>query len=487
LGFRERIAGWLAPNLLNGDQVKALVSEEVKLARQALPISLEYDPKGEGYRRIGGDLEVRRDLTPLSQDLMIELAYYLYDTGGLIKRLVRDTKNFCLGEGVSFAVTNDDAKGSAKALLDKFWKVNHLNLRLEKRIEFLCLLGEQCWPVQVLPNGLVLTSYIDPANIDDILTIPDWPEVPAAVKLKGSSGRTGPTLSVIREEGDSRRREYGRLVGQCFFWSINNPPNSHRGRSDLIQIFDFVNSLEENLFDEGDRVRLIKSFIWDVTLKGATDEEIKEFLKNNKTPKPGTTRAHNEQVEWQAIAPDLKMQDSKVYFDTMKTYIAACQNRPDSWFGSGGKAYQTEADLMGEPTFKDLGSRQRLVKEIIEQMLQFQLDQAIIAGTLREEASNPFDIQVDMPEMVSKDLKPVVDSLFTLAQGLALAQTSGWIMDDTATRIFVSMAQRVGVDIDAAEEIKKTAEAKLADPNVTRDYAARQALIDDIVARIQRK
>ena len=66
------------------DEVIELVKEEVRAARMATPINLDYDPKGEGYRRItaSGD-QAARDLSPLSQDLMIELAYYLYDTSGL--------------------------------------------------------------------------------------------------------------------------------------------------------------------------------------------------------------------------------------------------------------------------------------------------------------------------------------------------------------------------------------------------------------------
>ena len=107
--LREKMARIIAPGLMNKDQVKELVADEVKKAQMAIPINVDYDPKGEGYRRLSaeGQDQTRRDLTPLSQDLMLELAYYLYDTSGLVKRFVRDTKNFVLGEGVTFQVEND--------------------------------------------------------------------------------------------------------------------------------------------------------------------------------------------------------------------------------------------------------------------------------------------------------------------------------------------------------------------------------------------
>lgn len=472
---------------MNPDQVKTLVAEEVAQARQALPLSLDYDPKNEGYRRISSTVQ-DRDIAPLAQDYMFELAYYLYDSSGLVKRFVRDTKNFVLGEGVTFTVENDDEQKSAEKWLKDFWDdpVNALDLRMEKRIEFLGLLGEQCWPVWVNPvNGRVRLSYIDPANIDEVFSNPEWPEIPVSVKLKGTAGRAGATLSVIRPDSDLRKSTYNRMVGDCFFWSINNPPNSHRGRSDLIQSFDFINSLEENLFDEGDRIRQIKAFIWDVMIQGANQDELQEFLRVNKAPKPGSIRAHNEKVTWQAIAPDLKMQDARSYFDFMKEYLAGCQNRPASWIGSGGKAYKTEADLMGEPTMKDLGSRQRLVKYMLQYVLQFVLDQAILKGSLREENGKPLRPVVNMPEMATKDLTPVVTALFQFSQALTLAQTSGWITEETATRLFLTVAQRVGLEVDAAEEIAKTAKNAARDPNVTADYAAREALLEELTARIE--
>lgn len=495
MAILKRLARMLAPDLMDADQVRTLVAEEVRVARQALPMSLNYDPHNEGYRRYSQDSLVRRDLNPISQDLMIELAYYLYDTSGLVKRFVRDTKNFVLGEGVTLTVENDTEDGAAMQVLESFWNdsVNRLDMRLEKKIEFLGLLGEQCWPVWVNPvNGLVRLSYVDPSNIDDVVNSTMFPELAASVVLKDASGRTSKTLSVIREEWDPRLPTYGRLVGDCFFYSINNPPNASRGRSDLIQSFDFISAFEEGLFDEFERQRFMKSFIWDVVLQGATEEDIAKFLQNTPTPKPGSIRAHNERATWQAVTPDLKNQDSKAFFDFSRSYLAATQNRPDSWFGSGGKAYQHEADLMGEPTFKDLASRQRYVKYVIEDLCRFQLDQAVLKKALVEPSGERFMVKVNMPEMTNKNLKEIVGALLQLAQALMIGVTQRWLTDDTAATLFASIAQMVGVDIDVAEEIKQAAknavesEGLTAD-GVTRDYAVREALVKDILERLETK
>ena len=493
--LREKIAKWMAPGLKSETEIRAIVKEEVLQARQAWPVSLDYDPHNEGYRRLSseGQENARRDLTPMGQDTMLELAYYLYDTSGLVKRFVRDTKNFTLGEGVSYVVDNDDEAGSAAEVLDETWAdpMNDFNLRLEQRIEFLNLLGEQCYPVAVNPhNGRVWESYVDPVNIDVVEALVNFPEIPAAVKLKGTAGRQGRMLSVIREETDPRKKEFGRLVGDCFFFAINKPPNATRGRSDLIHLFDFVNGFEEGLFDELDRIKGIKAFIWDVTLKGATKEEIAQFLKDNKTPKSNSVRAHNDQVVWDAVAPTLNATENKAIFDLMRTYLSACANRPDSWLGSGGKAYQTEADLMGEPTFKDLGSRQRYVKYIIEYQLRYVLDQATLAGRISAPKGEKWGVTVNMPEMSAKDLKKIVDGLFTLAQSLMIAEAQGWVTKETAASLYANMAERSGMEIDAAEEIKKAAQSAKGKGKVeegTEDYAAREAMIREITARLEAK
>lgn len=467
----RRLSKWLSPDLMSRGEVEALVAEKVLAARQALPISLDYDPKNEGYRRLTGvDGMLSRDLTPMGQDTMIELAYYLYDTSGLVKRFVRDSSNFVLGEGLTLDVKNDD-EGTAKKWLEDFWEKNRLELRLRKRIEFLCLLGEQCWPVLVNPyNGRVMLGYIDPSNIDTVEVVTGFPEIPQRIVLKGATTGRGQSFAAIREDWDPMSRTTGRMVGECFFYSINNPPNGTRGRSDLIQSFDFINGLEESLFDEIDRIKLIKAFIWDVTLNGATDEEISDFLKKNRTPKAGSVRAHNDRVTWQAVAPDLKMQDSKTFLDFMKTYLAACQNRPDSWFGSGGKVYQSEAELNGEPTFKDLGTLQLFVRCMLEDVCRFVIDQAVIRGALRESKSDPLKPAVNMPEMVTRDLKAIVEALFQFAQALTVAESQGWLSKDTSTELFASVVVRCGFEIDAAEEIKKRAAEATDVDGLTEDY-----------------
>jgi hypothetical protein len=473
---------WFANKFLSGE-----ISDLVDLAvKQAIAHNADYDPRGEGFRpyAAGGVGSERRDLTPVAQDMMLELAYYMYDTSGLTKRFVGDQKNFVLGAGIEFSVSNDE-DGRAYDILESFWHdpMNRMDVRLEKRIEFLGLLGEQCWPVQVDPRtGKVWVSYIDPSNISDVSTLQGWPEIIGQVKIKGENGQADKSLEAVRVQMDASQPNYGRLAGECFFFSINNPPNSPRGRSDLIHLFDFLENYESGLYDELERGRQVKAFIWDVLMQGASEAEIKEFIQNNPTPKPGSVRVHNERITWKAESPQLHATDAKAMYDLFKTYLAGCQNIPDSWLGSGGKAYQNEAELMGDPTYKNLGSRQRYVKYMIEYVLQFVIDQAVVAGTLKDDPANPKKVEAIMPELSAHDTQRVVDSLLKLSQALALAEANGWITKETATEAYAKMIGELGVEVDVAEEIKAVAEQ--IPPEYAENEEKISAVAQEVAARM---
>lgn len=427
------------------------------------PQSVFWDPKNEGYRRISGlgkdDLYVR-DLMPVSQSHMIELACYLYDTSGLVKRYVHDTKDFVWGERCSWILENDES-GAAAELLESFWRENRMDSRMEKRLIAFSLLGELCLPVVVNPaDGSVILSYADPANINEVRTVPGFPEITESVIL--SDAVDGRRFEAIREQSDPMKPGFGMLSGEAFFWTLNNLPNAKRGRSDLIHLFDFIDGFENGLFDELDRLKLIKSFVWDVKVTGADDKTLTEFTAANKNPKPGSLRVHNEMVEWNAVAPDLKNADTQAFFNLMRTYISAGMNRPDSWFGSGGKAYQTEADLMGEPTFKSLASRQETIRDMMADILQFVLDQAMLAGTL---AKADYGLSVEFPPVTKKDVGKVADSVNKLTTSLVLGTDRRWIRNETAARIFAGAMADLGWEVDAEAETEGADE-----PVVTEDY-----------------
>jgi len=471
--FRETIARALAPGLKGTDEVRDIVKDEVRKARMALPVTANYDPRNEGYRRMSGEGGRQRDLQGMGQDRMFEVAYFMFDNSAMTKRMARMDKTFLFAEPVTITSEDEDVQ----EIIDRTWDdpINNMSMNFPDRMMWHGLLGEQCWPVTVYPqNGQVQLGYVDPADIKEIYMSRVDQTQPVQVELLGSGGRPGRRMAVIRRELDPRKEEYGRLVGECFFFALNKPPNAARGRSDFLTLFDWIDGLERYGYNHLERAEFLLNFVWDVLLKGMDEEQIREWLRDNPAPEPGSMRAHNENVEWNVVSPDIKAHDFSKGFDMAKSFIMGAAGRPESWFGGGGKAYQTEAEVFGQVPIKDLDERQLYCKYIAEQVVQFVIDQAVIAGRLSPEKADQ-GFQVNMPEISKRDLAKMVNGVPQLATALAVAEDKGWVRNETAARTFISVLTQMGQEVDVEEEMEGIEErgeqgAGSGDDRVTEDY-----------------
>lgn len=446
MNIKERIVRFFASDLIEEE-----VKKEIERAKMALPITANYDPKNEGYRPMSGGV-MTRDLAHIDQSRMFEIAYFMYDSSLMTKGLAELDNAFLFAEPVTISSDDDDVK----EILDRFWEDddNNLNIDFPDLMMWLGLLGEQCWPVKVNShNGHVTLGYEDPTIIKEVWVNPFNKRQAVRVDLMGDGGRPGKKMPVIRTDKDFRSKSFGRLVGDCFFFPINHPPNSPRGRSDFLTLFDWIDGLERYGFNYLERAEFMLNFVWDVLLKGMTEDQIRDWLQNNPAPDPGSLRAHNESVEWNAVAPDLKAHDMSKGFDMGKSFIMGAARRPESWFGGGGKAYQTEAEMFGQVPLKDLDKRQRLCKYIANKLCQFQIDQAVIHGRLSEEKAKA-GFNLNFPEISKKDLNKLINGMPQFTTAGSVAEQNGWISKETAMRMFAYVVSQLGYEIDVEKEME---------------------------------
>ena len=457
MGIREKIAHMLAPEMKDETEIRTIVAEEIERAKMAMPFSASYDPKNEGYRRLSGSDSRMRDLLPMAQDRMFELAYFMWDSSAMTRRLAVMDRSFIFNGKIGLTSTDPDVQD----LLDVFQSdpENRIALKYPEKAMWLSILGEQCWPVTVNPyNGQVRLTYRDPADIVDVFVNPLNVEQVMQVEIRNAGGRTTDKLAVIRKDYNVNSKTYARLVGQCFFVKINAPPNSPRGRSDFLTLFDWIDGLERYGFNYLERAEFLLNFVWDVTLKGMNADQIRDWLRDNPPPEPGSVRAHNENVTWEAVAPDIKATDFRGGFDMGKGFIMGAAGRPSSWFGEGGKAYQTEAEQFGQVPIADLNARSYLHECILTDIGNFVIDQAVIAGVLSAEKAAA-GCKVSMPEISKKELTNLVNGVPQLATALTVAQNNKWISPDEATRLFSFVISYLGYEVDAQEQIDAAAAA----------------------------
>jgi hypothetical protein len=396
---------------------------------------------------------------------MQQVAYYLYLVNPLAKRIVEYTRNYVLGDGVE-VLAEDPA---VQEVIHRFWndRVNRLDVMLPESVKELGIFGEQCWLTAVNPvNGRVRLGYLDPAEIEAV----EWGELgvggdgeggevviplPVAVLRRPTAAGPAQRLRIVHLDEDPESDTFGRLTGDCFYFAINKARSASRGVSDLYAIGDYLYGYDQMLFGMIDRVGYSNAFIWDVLLKGATEEAVQEWLKEQRPPKPGSVRVHNENVEWRAVAPDLKAGDFNEAARAIKNMNLAGAGFPEHWFADGGNVNRASAMEMGEPTLRNLLERQGYVSFLLREVLDFVLDQAINAGVLAEDVNRRFTVK--MPEMSIRDLGRAALALSQVGAAVVELRKAGLIDCRTAREMVSSVAVQLGVEMNL-EQVRQRLE-----------------------------
>ena len=157
-------------------------------------------------------------------------------------------------------------------------------------------------------------------------------------------------------------------------------------------------------------------------------------------------RVHNEQVEWKAVSPDLKSADFNEAARTIKNMNLAGAGFPEHWFAEGGNVNRAAALEMGEPTLKTLLERQGYVGFMLRQVMEFVVDQAIVAGALPETVDRRF--QVQMPELSIRDMARAAQSLAQVSKAVVELRKSRLIDAQTAQKLVASAALQLGVEMN---------------------------------------
>ena len=435
---------------------------EPTVMREAYGTTIDKDE--DQWRALTQD--VNRDLSPVTQKRMREMAVYLWETNLLASSLIELPIAYILGEGLKLHC--DDADN--QAVLNRFWKdpINQMDIKLEKKVRELALYGEQCWPTFVNEiTGKVRLGYLDPALIETVVPDPDNAEQPIGIVTckdrKGVARRYKVIVNGADDELFSKRTQEIRATftdGEAFYFTINDLSNGKRGRSDLLAAADWLDGYDEFLFGELDRSRFERAFIWDVTLKGATPEEVKNRAKDIHAPAPNSTRVHNDAEEWQAVAPVLNGSDSQDKASLFRNHVLGGRTIPEHWFGGGGDVNRAVGAEMGEPTFKRFSLRQKTIKYILEALGVYVLRQKYLVENDKEPdlEDDAFEVEVIFPEMTAKDTSKYAAALQQIVVAAQIGVQNKFIAMDTAVKLINAIAGRLGVEINAEDELKKAAD-----------------------------
>jgi hypothetical protein len=422
-----------------------------------------------GWRRLTGQ-DVNRDLSPLTQDRMIEIAYWLWENNPMARWLIEIAKDFIVAEGLPYQAKEEEVQD----YLDGFWydPVNRMDLYLEKHVREHLIYGELCLPSFVAKQtGRLRLGYIDTSQIKEVITDPENIKISTGIALKDIPGYPPRTYqTIIPEEAEyvlskkAQEMRRGYTDGNCFFWPINNVTNSPRGRSELLTVADWLDNYEQFLYDTSDKWRLLNAFFYDIKVTGGDEKVIKEQI-NAFVKKAGAVFGHNEKVEAEPKAPALQAPDFAEGARLFRNHILGPFSYPEHWYGGGGDVNRATAVEMGTPTFKTLSSKQRYFKFILESILDYQIEMGLKSKFLRMPEEKAYDYEVIVPELSVKDVGKYATVIGQVSTSLAIAQDRKWIDRETARQIFGVVINYLGVKIDLQEMEEKITDEQIADQN----------------------
>jgi hypothetical protein len=143
-----------------------------------------------------------------------------------------------------------------------------------------------------------------------------------------------------------------------------------------------------------------------------------------------------------------------------RSHIAGGAGIPVYWLGGGEGLSRATALEMGTATYKNLKTRQQYLTYIVTQILDYVLDQAVIAGRLK--ATDNLKYKVTFPPLSQRDLVSLSTTLQSVASALTLAVSGKMITSVEASEHMRFALNLLGGDL-APEGVVIPGEA--ADPD----------------------
>jgi hypothetical protein len=457
------------------------------------------DPQLVGYTRLTGmgrDGKLLRDLTPMSQEQMIRIAHFLYAQNPLATRLIDQPIDLAIGSELGYTVEFNHKKlgidekrarelaADAKDVLDKFWDhpAHDIRCRANEYMTTLKVTGELCLPIAAENDvdGTPQLDYLDSQLVADVLPLEKSSLVPGTVLVRAKD--LGPVTPKTIVRYDPLQ---DRLVGQCFFWRNGRLLNSMRGRSEFLNIADFLDSFDQFMFSQVDRGVLLNNIVWRLKMEGATEPQLLEAVKKlrEQLGKPGGIWAHNEKGELEAVSPDLGSAEGSELLRTLGNHIRGSKGQPESWFGEGGNANRATAGEQTDVSYKGLIALQSLAKKVFGTLLEYAYDNLQVnqeGAGFPKRSTGAVTLTVDLPPVQERDIGRGASALTQLQSALEGAVETELLSKQTARKILIAVVEKVsGHALDADDEeaqIEAESEQRENDAAARAEMMARKGL-----------
>jgi len=439
------------------DQLTLL--REATSLRGAGPVSMIGEPDASEAWKWGRLTESPRDLPAYKHQRAQEISEYLYRANPIAHRILELTRDFVVGGGMTFRAREE----RVQKLLTEFWNHprNRWPLKFPQRILEFYIYGEQLWRTDVDSTGRVFVIAIPPLDIEEIMPSVKNPEEPFRAKLADGSlfqksrgrGKSKRELDIIQADRDPNSASYGYRKGEALFFRNNPLTGAWRGYPELLPLSDWLDSYDQFGFLRMDRAAYLLTWFWDVTLAGYTQEEIDLWLAENlllRPTQPGSILAHNESVTWNPITPKLEAKDASSESQELRRIITAGAGFPMGYLGGGDTGGRTAEALAVEPTHRTLVQKQEEIRNMMIELFDFVIDQAMFHGLISEKENREFII--GLPRIALRDVMRIGGAMARISEALEKAQTNKWVSDEWIASTFKQLMEDLAVQLPKQEK-----------------------------------
>ncbi len=324
------------------------------------------------YRRAGA--AGRRDVPYWTRDRLVTHSIAAYRTNPMARAIIDTYTTFCVGDS---GVRPESDVDEVQRALDKFWgdPMNHLHeqdlllrsymLHSEKAIELMT--GDI--------SGVTRMSLIDTTRVRSVELLAGNPLWPSMLRI-GTPGDDVIEKPIVMVDDLTGLRK-GEVL-----WSAGwrTSPFDTRGVPFLAPIIDWLDSVDEIMWNLVDRTALARHIVFDVTLEGAGPEEIKKFISDRggtHAPKSGKTEIHNEKVDWNVMQPQVGSYEDANTQRQLLTQVSAGAGLARTWLAEPEGANRATSLTMAEPVRRRVGGVQDDWLRIMGELCRYQIDQLV--------------------------------------------------------------------------------------------------------------
>lgn len=455
--FRDKIQP-LVQRAVLGYTAKEQIDKLQKVVESIQPDIMDTrDSAVKNFRLSSGGM---RDFAPYKHTQITEMAFYLYQRNPLARRLIQIVVDYCLGDELQIKINVKNRAGDGTVTpvdnnrpqerWDDFAndEIEGYLMDIDIFAQDLLLYGELILPVIVEGDSAdVKFGYIDSALLTEVK--PD------------AFGRTIDTITYSLPMGNSKTLkvvnydDMDKLQGEVFFHRINRVMNQLRGHSELMEMLDWIDALDQFMFNSLEASTVRNMFIWTLSMQGLTKEQI-EKLKID-PPRPASVKVTNEKATWGVLSPSVGVNDQTETVRMYKNFILGGKGYPEHFFGDGGNANRATAGEMSQPTMRMLKRQQAKMKTMIKQHALFVVTR-VSDAELGMKDGDFLEVEVQAVDFERKDAAVLAAGFTQTVSALVTAASRNWISDDKAKQVIDGFTQQYGVETNPDETVEGIAE-----------------------------